>query len=84
MDSGPESYRMLAVTVAQGSMKGISILGSTGSIGTSTISVTQSLAHAFRVVALSGGRNVAKLASQVEAVLPAVVSSGNEAVSREL
>ncbi|PYV07553.1 MAG: 1-deoxy-D-xylulose-5-phosphate reductoisomerase [Acidobacteria bacterium] len=65
-------------------MKGISILGSTGSIGTSTISVTQSLAHAFRVVALSGGRNVAKLASQVEAVLPAVVSSGNEAVSREL
>jgi 1-deoxy-D-xylulose-5-phosphate reductoisomerase len=65
-------------------MKGISILGSTGSIGTSTISVARSLAQAFQVVALSGGRNVAKLASQVEMVLPAVVSSGNEAASREL
>jgi 1-deoxy-D-xylulose-5-phosphate reductoisomerase len=65
-------------------MKSISILGSTGSIGTNTLRVTSSFPSAFRVVGLAGGRNVALLADQVEAVRPLIASSLNENTSHEL
>jgi 1-deoxy-D-xylulose-5-phosphate reductoisomerase len=65
-------------------MKVLSILGSTGSIGTNALRVTSSFPSEFRVAGLSGGRNVALLASQIEQVYPAIASSGNEAVSAEV
>ena len=43
-------------------MKRISILGATGSIGQSTIDLIRRAPDAYRVVALTGGRNVAQLA----------------------
>ncbi|NWG14022.1 MAG: 1-deoxy-D-xylulose-5-phosphate reductoisomerase, partial [Acidobacteria bacterium] len=65
-------------------MKTISLLGSTGSIGTNTLQVVASFKHAFRVVGLSGGKNIALLADQVEAVCPEIVSCGSDRGSREL
>ncbi len=43
-------------------IKGISILGSTGSIGCNTLRVVDSFGSRFKVVALGAGRNVEKLA----------------------
>ncbi len=66
-------------------MKSISILGSTGSIGTNTLRVTSSLPpDAIRVVGLAGGRNVSLLADQVTAIHPCIASSLDENTSREL
>jgi len=65
-------------------MKAISLLGSTGSIGTNTLRVTSSFPEAFRIVGLAGGRNAALLARQVEEVRPAIVSCRDESTSAEL
>lgn len=59
--------------------KGIAILGSTGSIGCNTLRVIESLVSApMRVVALAAGSNVEKLADQIAAHLPQVVSVEND------
>ncbi len=55
-------------------MKSISILGSTGSIGTNALRVIDAFPDAFCAVGLAGGRNIADLASQVQAVRPVIVS----------
>src|SRR5215470_8410702 len=55
-------------------MKNVSILGSTGSIGQSTLSVIQSLPEQFQVAALAAGRDIARLADQVSAFRPSLVS----------
>lgn len=65
-------------------MKLISVLGSTGSIGTNTLLVTSSFPSEFQVVGLAGGRNVTLLADQVEEIHPRIASSQDEDVSREL
>jgi len=65
-------------------MKHVSILGSTGSIGTNTLRVTSNFPGAFRVVGLAGGRNICLLADQIEAVRPLVASSFDEGASLEL
>jgi 1-deoxy-D-xylulose-5-phosphate reductoisomerase len=49
-------------------MKTITVLGSTGSIGTQTVELLQADPAAYRVVALVGGRNVALLAGQARAL----------------
>lgn len=46
-------------------MRGVAILGSTGSIGQSTLRVLRRHPEAFRVVALTGGANGGALADQV-------------------
>ena len=66
------------------SMKVISILGSTGSIGTNALRVVSSFSHAFRIAGLSAGKNISLLADQVEAFRPEVVSCGSERGCREL
>ena len=58
-------------------MKGISILGSTGSIGCNTLKVIEHLGD-LRVVALGAGRNMPKLAEQVVRFNPEVVSVDDE------
>lgn len=55
-------------------MKNISILGSTGSIGRSTLSVVEKFPDRFKVVALAAGNNVELLEEQVRQFKPAVVS----------
>ncbi len=65
-------------------MRCISVLGSTGSIGTNTLRVAAGFPDRFRIVGLAGGRNVSLLAEQVEALQPGVVSSLDEDTSREL
>jgi 1-deoxy-D-xylulose-5-phosphate reductoisomerase len=68
-------------------MKGISILGSTGSIGCNTLKVIEHLGD-LRVVALGAGRNMPKLAEQILKFKPVLVSveSGDcaESLEREL
>ncbi len=49
-------------------MKTVSILGSTGSVGTQTVSLLEDAPDRFRVRALVGGRNVPVLAAQARAL----------------
>lgn len=55
-------------------MKNVSILGSTGSIGQSTLSVIASLADRFSVSALAAGRDIDGLARQTARFRPRLVS----------
>ena len=55
-------------------MKNISILGSTGSIGQSTLSVVARFPDRFKVVALAAGNNVDILEKQVRQFRPAMAS----------
>ncbi len=55
-------------------MKRLSILGSTGSIGTQTLSVVEQNPGAFRVEALAAGKNVELLAEQIKRFAPKRVS----------
>jgi 1-deoxy-D-xylulose-5-phosphate reductoisomerase len=65
--------------------QGLSILGSTGSIGCNTLRVAEFLgAQEFRVVALGAGRNVEKLAAQVEKFAPELVAVDNEDAAENL
>lgn len=49
-------------------MRSVSIFGSTGSIGENTVDLIARAPGAYRVVALTGGRNVARLAQQAIAL----------------
>ncbi|NTU67902.1 MAG: 1-deoxy-D-xylulose-5-phosphate reductoisomerase [Chlorobiaceae bacterium] len=55
-------------------MKSISILGSTGSIGVSTLDVVRQHPERFKVSGLAAGNNIALLADQVREFRPGVVS----------
>ncbi len=59
-------------------MKAVSILGSTGSIGESTLSVVRAFPGRLRVVAIAAGTNVEKLAAQVAEHKPKMVSVARE------
>lgn len=53
--------------------KKISIIGSTGSIGTQSLEVIENLGDMFEVIALAGGSNVAILNKQIEKFKPKYV-----------
>jgi 1-deoxy-D-xylulose-5-phosphate reductoisomerase len=55
-------------------MKKIAILGSTGSIGRSTLEVVASNRENYKVVALSAGKNIELLAQQIRSFRPEVVA----------
>jgi 1-deoxy-D-xylulose-5-phosphate reductoisomerase len=65
-------------------MKRISILGSTGSIGRSTLSVVESYPERFRVIALAAGRNVDVAFEQAQRWKPRLVSVAAEADAETL
>ncbi len=65
-------------------MKKISILGSTGSIGQSTLSVVSQFPDRFKVVALAAGNNIALLEKQVRHFKPAVVAVAGEKAAEGL
>jgi 1-deoxy-D-xylulose-5-phosphate reductoisomerase len=55
-------------------MKNIAILGSTGSIGQSTLAVVEQFPERFRVVALAAGNNIELLEKQARQFKPALVA----------
>ncbi|MGK7883114.1 MAG: 1-deoxy-D-xylulose-5-phosphate reductoisomerase [Crocosphaera sp.] len=59
-------------------MKKISILGSTGSIGTQTLDIVNQYPEQFRVVGLATGSNVDLLATQVKQFRPEIVAIRDE------
>ncbi len=59
-------------------MKRIAILGSTGSIGRSALSVVAAHPERLEVVGLAAGRNVERFAGQVASVRPAAVALADE------
>ncbi len=54
-------------------MKKIAVLGSSGSIGQSTLAVVRSLPKEFKVLALSVNSDIVKLKQQIEEFRPAIV-----------
>ena len=56
----------------------IAILGSTGSVGTSTLKVARQFPDRFRVVALAGGDNIQILSEQIKVFRPLLVSTKTE------
>lgn len=60
-------------------MKNIAILGSTGSIGVSTLDICRQHPDRFRIVSLAAGRNTDKLVEQIKEFRPRLVSVLTEA-----
>jgi len=65
-------------------MKRISILGSTGSIGRSTLSVVESYPERFQVIALAAGRNVDAAFEQAQRWKPRLISVAAKADAETL
>lgn len=65
-------------------MKAITLLGSTGSIGTQTLDIVAQYPNQFRVVGLAAGRNVEMLAAQIRQFRPSIVAICAEDKRREL
>ncbi|MGK7901833.1 MAG: 1-deoxy-D-xylulose-5-phosphate reductoisomerase [Hormoscilla sp.] len=65
-------------------MKAITLLGSTGSIGTQTLDIVAQNPDRFRVVGLAAGRNVELLARQIRAFRPEIAAIRAEAMLPEL
>lgn len=65
-------------------MKKISILGSTGSIGTQTLEVVDNNPGAFEVCALSAGRNIDLLEKQIRKYRPALATVWDEKDAADL
>ena len=67
-----------------GAARRLSILGSTGSIGVTTLDLVARFPERFAVTALAGGRNTERLASQVGAFGPALVAVADAAAATDL
>jgi 1-deoxy-D-xylulose-5-phosphate reductoisomerase len=65
-------------------MRGIAILGATGSIGTSALAVAEAHPDRVRVVGLAAGRNVGAMAAAVRRHRPAAVSMSSGDALAEL
>jgi 1-deoxy-D-xylulose-5-phosphate reductoisomerase len=65
-------------------LKQISILGSTGSIGRQTLAVVEAMPERFAVVALAAGNNVEELAQQISRHHPELVSVATPAAAASL
>ena len=65
-------------------MKAITLLGSTGSIGTQTLDIVAQYPEQFRIVGLTAGRNVTLLAQQIRQFRPEIVAISDENKLQEL
>jgi len=65
-------------------MKNVVLLGSTGSIGTSTVKVAEDLPDQIRLVGLAAGNNSELLLDQTRKHRPAVISIGDPAKADDL
>ena len=65
-------------------MKKISVLGSTGSIGTQTLEVVRQNKDELEVFALSAGTNVDLIEKQIREFMPKIAAMGEEKAAEEL
>ena len=65
-------------------MIGVAILGSTGSIGDSTLDVVARHPDRFKLVAIGANRSAAKLAEQIARYRPAYAALADETAAGEL
>ena len=65
-------------------MKAISVLGSTGSIGTQTLEIAEEFPERFRVVALTAGTNISLVVDQIKRHHPEVVALADASLLPEL
>ena len=65
-------------------MKRLAILGSTGSIGKSTLSIVEQFPDRYQVAALAAGRNIDEAFAQVVRGRPSLVSLASEELAGEL
>ena len=65
-------------------MKKISILGSTGFIGASTLKIISAFPDRYKVIGLAAGKNVSALVEQIRIFKPEVVSVANQALAEKL
>jgi 1-deoxy-D-xylulose-5-phosphate reductoisomerase len=65
-------------------VKAISLLGSTGSIGTQTLDIAAQYPDQFRIVGLAAGNNVTMLAEQIRQFRPAIAAIHNPEKLAEL
>ena len=65
-------------------MKSIAILGSTGSVGVTTLDVVSRFPERFRVVAMAAGKNLEVLVEQIRRFRPELVSVATPELAREL
>ncbi len=65
-------------------MKRLAILGSTGSIGLSTLDIVGRFPEKFRVVALAAGKNLTQLIEQIKSFQPLLVSLSQEEDAEKL
>tara|TARA_B100000965_G_scaffold365868_1_gene350667 strand:+ start:383 stop:1627 length:1245 start_codon:yes stop_codon:yes gene_type:complete len=65
-------------------VKAISVLGSTGSIGTQTLQIAEEFPDQFKIVALTAGRNLDLLIKQIQTHQPELVSLADESLLQEL
>ncbi|MCY6489967.1 MULTISPECIES: 1-deoxy-D-xylulose-5-phosphate reductoisomerase [Leptolyngbya] len=65
-------------------MKAITLLGSTGSIGTQTLDIVSEHPDQFRIVGMAAGRNVELFAQQIRTFRPEIVAICDESKLTEL
>ncbi len=65
-------------------MKAITVLGSTGSIGTQTLEIVEEFPEQFRVVALSAGRNLTLFLDQISKHQPEAIALADETLLPEM
>ena len=65
-------------------MKKITVLGSTGSIGSNALKVIEAKPEEYKVLALAAGRNVELLMNQIERFQPIVVAISEEGLANTL
>ncbi len=62
----------------------VSVVGSTGSVGTQTLDVVADDADSYRIIALAAGRSVEQLAEQAKLVEPELVVVADQSLEGEL
>ncbi len=65
-------------------MKTIAVLGSTGSVGVTTLDVVSRFSDQFRIGAMGAGRNVERLAQQIRQFRPELVAVADDDSARRL
>ncbi|MEE4253446.1 MAG: 1-deoxy-D-xylulose-5-phosphate reductoisomerase [Desulfuromusa sp.] len=65
-------------------MKNIAVLGSTGSIGVSTLEIIKAFPDRYQVVALTAGNNIELLRKQIKIFAPQIVSVVSEQEAQKL
>ncbi|PSO90351.1 MAG: 1-deoxy-D-xylulose-5-phosphate reductoisomerase [Cyanobacteria bacterium QS_3_48_167] len=79
-----QKFIVEVIPSARNTVKPISIVGSTGSIGTQTLEIVTHYREQFRIVGLAAGRNVEMLAQQIRQFQPEIAATCYEEKLPEL